>query len=310
MIKRTLGKTGWTVTAIGFGAWGVGGQWGSVEDQTAIDAIRAAYDSGMNFFDTADAYGEPIGRSEELMKVALKGLRDKVIIATKVGNFARRYGHALAYSTPEHVELCCDASLYRLGIDCIDLYQCHLGSAPDYSVFIEAFETLIKRGKIRAYGISSNVLASVEQFNRNGKCAAVQLDYSILNRTAEKDLLPYCQQHNIGVIVRGPLAKGILSGKFNRQSKFDDSVREKWNDGEQHQKFLQQLGTVDSLRFLERPGRNLAQASLQFVISHPAVDVAIPGAKSAEQARCNAGAGEAMLVGDELERARAVSAIA
>jgi aryl-alcohol dehydrogenase-like predicted oxidoreductase len=147
MLKRALGNTGWSAGVIGYGAWGIGGQWGSVEDKVAIDSIKAAYESGVNFFDTADAYGEPLGRSEEMMKVALKGVRDKVIIATKVGNFARRYGHGLSFTTTDHVHLCCDASLYRLGTDCIDLYQCHLGTAPDYTIFIEAFETLLQRGK-------------------------------------------------------------------------------------------------------------------------------------------------------------------
>jgi aryl-alcohol dehydrogenase-like predicted oxidoreductase len=304
MLHRTLGKTGWKIGIIGYGAWGIGGQWGPVQDKTAIDSIKAAYDSGVNFYDTADAYGEPLGRSEELMKVALKGLRDQVIIATKVGNYARRHGHGLSFATPDHVYLCCDASLYRLGTDCIDLYQCHLGTAPDYSVFIEAFEMLVKRGKIRAYGISTNSLAAAQMFNGNGKCAAIQLEYSILNRVTENDLLPYCERNKIGVIVRGPLAKGVLSGKFTRESKFDDSVREKWNTGELHEKFLKQLNVVEKLRFLDKPGRNMAQAALQFVVAHPAVSVAIPGAKSAEQARANAKAGERAMDEAELAQVR------
>ena len=275
MITRRLGKTGWTVSAIGFGAWGIGGQWGPVDRQTALETIRAAYDAGVNFFDTADAYGEPPGLSEELLAAALKHVRHKLIIATKAGNYGRRQQHPLPFTSPLHVMLCCDASLHRLGTDYIDLYQCHLGSAPDYTVFIEAFEDLLRRGKIRAYGISSNSLTAVELFNRNGRCATVQLEYSILNRAAEKDLLPYCQQHDIGVIVRGPLAKGVLAGKFTPDTRFTDSVREKWNAGEQRERFLEQLRIVDKLRFLERPGRNLAQAALQFVISHPAVSLAI-----------------------------------
>jgi len=309
MIHRTLGKTNWNVGAIGFGAWGVGGQWGDVDDHTAIDAIKTTYDAGVNFFDTADGYGEPPGRSEELMKPALKGVRDKVIIATKVGHFASRQGHSLSYSSPLHIHLCCDASLYRLGTDYIDLYQCHLQEAPDYGVFIEAFEDLVKRGKIRAYGLSSNSLEMVQKFNANGKCAAVQLDYSILNRAPERDVLPYCQQHNIGVIVRGPLAKGVLSGKFNPQTRFTDSVRTKFNSGELHEKFLLQLQLVEKLRFLDQPGRNMAQAALQFVISHPAVSVAIPGAKNAQQAKANAQAGERVLTSDELSRVKAISPI-
>jgi aryl-alcohol dehydrogenase-like predicted oxidoreductase len=241
------------------------------------------------------------------MKIALRGVRDKVIIATKVGNFARRHGHGLSFATTDHVHLCCDASLYRLGIDCIDLYQCHLGSAPDYTIFLEAFEELAKRGKIRAYGISTNSLTSAELFNRNGRCAAIQLEYSILNRSAERDLLPYCQTHNIGVIVRGPLAKGVLAGKFTRDSRFDDSVREKWNTGELHEKFLAQLNVVEKLRFLDKPGRNMAQAALQFVIAHPAVSVAIPGGKSPEQSRANAEAGRQTMSDSELNRLREIA---
>lgn len=302
MITRTLGKTGWTVPAIGFGAWGVGGQWGPVEDSIAIDTIKAAYDAGVRFFDTADAYGEPPGRSEELMKAALKGVRDQVIIATKVGSYARRHGHGLAFTTPLHVALCCDASLHRLGTDYIDLYQCHLGTAPDYSVFLEGFETLLQRGKIRAFGISTNSLAAVELFNRDGKCAAVQLEYSMLNRSAEADLLPYCREQNIGVIVRGPLAMGILSGKFTRDTRFTDSVREKWNSGQQHDRFLRRLEVVEQLRFLQSSGRTLSQAALQFVITNPAVSVAIPGAKSPEQARTNAAAGQCPLDPAELKK--------
>src|SRR4051794_11099472 len=110
MIRKTLGKTGWDVAAIGFGAWGIAGQWGAVDRDVAIETVRAALDSGVNFFDTADAYGEPPGLSEELLKLALRGVeRDKVILATKVGNFGRRAGHPLSFTSPLHVELCCDA---------------------------------------------------------------------------------------------------------------------------------------------------------------------------------------------------------
>lgn len=302
MIKRTLGKTGWEVSAIGFGAWGVGGQWGPVEQATAIDAIKAAHDAGVNFFDTADAYGEPPGESEQLIGRALKPVRDKVLIATKLGNFARRMGHPLTFTHPLHVELCCDASLYRLGMEVIDLYQCHIGNLKDPSVFLEAFDILIRKGKIRAGGISTNSLEVVKEFNRGGQCAAVQLDYSYLNRSAEKDLLPYCRENNIGVIVRGPLAKGLATGKFNPQSRFTDSVRIDWNEGSGREEFLNRLETVEKLKFLDRRGRNMAQAALQFVIAHPAVSVAIPGAKDAGQAQANALAGDYVL--DESEMGR------
>src|SRR5262245_25452694 len=275
MLKRTLGKTGWTVSAVSFGAWNVGGQWGDVSDATAIDTIKAAYDAGVNFFDVAAAYGDPPGRSEELVAKALAPMRGKVLVATKVGNFGRRQQHPLPYTSPLHVELCCDASLRRLRCDVIDLYQCHIGNLEDYGIFLEAFEGMKKRGKIRHYGVSTNDVEALKRFNRDGTCATVQTDYSFLHRTAEQAMLPYCKEHQIGVIVRGPLAQGVCAGKFTPDAKFTDQVRLGWNEGPGREKFLKRLAVVEQVRFLDTPIRSLAQAALQFVIGHPTVSCAI-----------------------------------
>jgi len=307
MLHRTFGKTGWSVSVVGLGTWGLGGQWGHVSDRQAIETIEAAYDAGVNFFDTADAYGEPPGRSEELLGQALRRLRDKVYIATKVGNWARRFGQPLPYTDPLHVELCCDASLYRLRTDYIDLYQCHMADPPHPEVFLEAFDRLLKKGKICAWGISTDAVAAVRKMNSDGKCTAVQLDYSVVNRSAESELLPYCRSAGLAVIVRGPLARGLAAGKFSEQTIFTDSVRKGWNDPGGREKYLQRLALMEKLRFLDRPGRTLAQAALQFVISHPAVTVAIPGAKDASQARMNAAAGATTLSEEELQRIRSVT---
>ncbi|MEX0885020.1 MAG: aldo/keto reductase [Phycisphaeraceae bacterium] len=305
MQYRKLGKTGWDVSAIGFGAWGIGGQWGDVERATAEATIRAAHDAGMNFFDTADAYGVPPGVSEELIGQVLAPIRDDVLIASKVGNWARRAGHALAYTSPLHVVLCCDASLHRLKTNHIDLYQCHVADLQEPDVFLEAFETLKQAGKIRAYGISTNSIDVTRRFNRDNTCATVQLDYSVLNREPERELLPYCKQQNIGTIIRGPLAKGVAADKFTAETTFSDSVREPWNAGRGRERFLNDLKTVEKLRFLNRDDRDMAKAALQFVLSHEAVSTAIPGAKSPEQARANAAAGDAgALLGAELTRVR------
>lgn len=302
MQYRKLGKTNWDVSVIGFGAWGVGGQWGEVEKQTAIDTVRAAHDAGVNFFDVADNYGEPPGVSEELIGEALRPVRDRLIIATKAGMWAARQGFALPFTTPLHVYLCCDASLYRLKTDYIDLYQCHIGTLKDPSIFLEAFETLKAKGKIRAYGISTDKLDVLERFNRDGTCASVQCDYSYLNRAAEKELLPWCRQHNVAVVVRGPLNKGVCAGKFTRDTQFTDSVREKWNNGSERERLLQKLSIVDRVRWLESPQRTLAQAALQFVAANPAVSTVIPGAKTPEQARANATAGNSAMTRDDLDR--------
>jgi aryl-alcohol dehydrogenase-like predicted oxidoreductase len=300
MQYRTLGKTGWPVSVVGMGCWGIGGQWGPVEERDAIATVHQALDSGINLFDTADAYG--LGESEWRLGRALRDRRDGALIATKVGNWARRLGHPLSYATPHHVYLCCDASLHRLQTDVIDLYQCHIGSLQDASIFLEAFETLRQQGKIRAYGISTNDAEVVRRFDRDGNCAAVQLNYSLLSRGAEQELLPLCAERNIGVLVRGPLAQGVLAGKFTPETRFTDSVRTGWNEGEARERFLRNLERAEQLRFLARDGRTMAQAALQFVISHPAVTCAIPGAKSPEQAEQNARAADGELTGDERRR--------
>ena len=229
MQYRRLGKTGWDVSTISLGCWGIGGQWGPVAEDEAIRTMHAAIDAGVNLFDTADAYG-PV-TSEELVGRALRGRREKVYVATKVGNFGRRQGSPLAYDVPQHVYLCCDAWLRRMKTDHIDLYQCHIGDLADPSIFLEAFERLVERGKVRAYGISTNSLAVAQAFNRDGKCAAVQLNYSLANPAPRATCCPGAPQNDVGTLIRGPIAQGVLAGKFTPETRFDDSVRIGWNEG-------------------------------------------------------------------------------
>ena len=294
-------STGWKVSRIGLGTWNIGGQWGPVSADEAVATVHAALDAGVNFIDTADAYGDPPGLCEELAGQALAGRRTGIYLATKVGNYGRRMGHPLPFTSPMHVRLCCEASLWRLRTDMIDLYQCHVEGPPE--VFLEAFDALIREGKIRAFGISTNKPAVLETFNRDGRCAAAQLDYSAVARGAEKDILPACIEKKVAVIVRGPLAKGLLAGKYTEATQFADSVRNAWNSGKGREDYLARLKQVEALRFLERPGRTLAQAALALVLAHPAVTVAIPGAKSPAQARANAAAADLALTDDELRKA-------
>ena len=169
-------------------------------------------------------------------------------------------------------------------------------------MFLEAFERLKERGKIRAYGISTNSPEVLRRFNRDGKCASAQINYSILNQSAVRDILPYCQQHDIGTLIRGPLAQGLLAGKFSPETRFEDSVRSGWNEGAGRERFLANLQQVERLRFLGREGRTMAQAALQFVLAHPAVTCAIPGAKNTAQAESNATAADGALSREEVER--------
>ena len=299
MKYRTLGKTGWEVSAVSMGCWGIGGQWGAVDDRQAIDTINAARDAGVNLFDTADAYG--MGRSEELVgKAFSSGKPDDVIIATKVGNWGRRFGDPPRLDSIYSIINCCHASLNRLGIEAIDLYQCHVGTPEKPEIFVEAFELLKQEGKIRQYAISTNDLASLDAVNVNGQCASCQIAYSIISRSAERDILPYCLQNNIGVLLRGPLGKGVLSGKFSAETRFEDSVREKWNEGTGRRNFLSELEIVERLRSLVKEDRSLVDIALQFTLAHPAVTCPIPGMKTPEQARENAGAADGDLSEENL----------
>jgi aryl-alcohol dehydrogenase-like predicted oxidoreductase len=308
MQSKILGKTGWAVSAIGLGTWNIGNQWGEIDELTAYATIHAAIDQGMTLIDTADAYGIPYGLSEKRLGRALAGIRHQLYVVSKVGNWGRRLGQQLAYSHPDHVRLCVHATLGRLRTDYLDVSLCHEGNLADPTVYLEGFEQLVQEGCLRAYGISTNSLEVLKRFNVNGSCSVVQVDYSLLNRAPEADLLPYCQEHNIGVMVRGPLAKGVLSGRYDAASLFTDTVREGWNDeGAARTRFLAQVAQVDRLKAVVQPGAAMITAALRYTISHPAVSVAIPGAKSPEQAAMNAAAGERLL--HEEERAQLVSAI-
>ena len=229
MKRRRLGKTGWDVSAVSMGCWGIGGQWGEVSERQAIRTVHAALDAGVNLFDTADSYG--LGQSETLLGKALADRRSAGYVATKVGNWARRQDDPPRLKSIYSIIGCCHASLYRLGMDTIDLYQCHVGSPERPEIFVEAFELLKQQGKIRHYAISTNDLAALKAIDVNGQCAACQINYSILNRTAERDILPHCRDHDIGVLLRGPIAQGLLTGKFDETTRFDDMVRSGWNAG-------------------------------------------------------------------------------
>lgn len=306
MLYRPFGKLGWQVSAIGMGTWNIGNQWGEIDDTTAWATVRTAFDRGINLFDTAESYGIPNGLSEERLGTALAGLRHRVYLVSKIGHWGQRTGQGVPKTTVDMIRLCAHASLHRLRTDWHDVLLCHEGDIEDPSVYLEAFEMLKARGRVRAYGISTNSLEVLQRFNVNGTCDVVELDYSLLNRAPEADLLPYCQQHGIAVLVRGPLRKGLLSGKYTAASTFGDTVRSSWNPGgAQREQFEHEVALVERLKSVVQPGEEMVTAALRYVISHPSAPVAIPGAKSPQQATMNAAAGERLLTEAEIARLRA-----
>lgn len=291
--KRTLGKTGIEVSEIGFGLWAAGGdQWGQTDDQQILDTIDIALENGVNFYDTADVYG--MGHSEELLGQAMKGRRDEFVVATKIGwiGFDGEQ-FVTAYDSVDKLIAGVESNLRRLHTDYIDIIQSHIDQREEtMEIFLEGFQKLQEDGKVRAYGVSTGDIDYLRAFNADGGCGALQIDYSILNRLPEADCLPYCQAENIGVIIRGALAMGILAGKFDESPTFDENdFRRRWLDNPaENAIFRQDLRDVEALRPLSG-SRTMAQLALQFALANPAVSTVIPGIKNDRQLHANLTAG-------------------
>jgi aryl-alcohol dehydrogenase-like predicted oxidoreductase len=306
MNRRPLGaRSGLEVSEIGLGLWAVSGsEWGPVQDEENLEAIEAALESGVTFFDTADVYAG--GHSEELLGRAMRTRRDAFVVATKIGwiGFDGQANRS-QYDSVDTLVAGVEGSLRRLGTDRIDVIQCHIDyPEPNTQVFIEGYRRLKEQGTVRAWGVSTSHLDHLRRFNADGDCDVLQTDYSILNRTAEAELLPYCQANGIGVIVRGPLAMGLLTGKYSASDTFPEGdFRRAWiDDPVQNEQLLRDLETVDALRGVVADGESMAQFALRFVRSHPAVSTVIPGAKDRRQAEANSAAGLMPLLSDQ-ERA-------
>lgn len=230
---RSLGRSGIRVSAIGMGCWAIGGPfwknerpvgWSKVDDNESIRAIHRALNLGVNFFDTADVYG--CGHSERIVGKALSGKRTQVIIATKFGQtFVEETKQATGYNvTPEYIKQACDASLRRLNIDVIDLYQLHVKDvdATQAKVVRDVLEDLVAHGKIRWYGWSTDEPQSARVFAEGEHCAAIQQRFNILDGDAET--LCVCEENNLASINRNPLAMGLLTGKFSSTTKFPATI--------------------------------------------------------------------------------------
>jgi myo-inositol catabolism protein IolS len=307
MQYRSLGKTGLQVSEVSIGLWAIGGDaWGPVEDRDSLAAIECAWELGVIFLDTADVYGR--GHSEELLGRFLKTVRrDKVYVATKVGLWRGRQPNP--YKDPQMIIEDCEASLKRLGTDYIDVYQDHVWWDENTEIFTEALARLKEQGKVRFVGLSANDFAYIQRFDQAiGGMDTLQLDYSLLNRHPERDALPYCQEHHIAVIVRGPLAMGKLTGKFTPETTFPEGdIRRGWLEGANRERFLRDLDLVERLRFLA-DGRTMAQAALAYVLAHPAVSTTIPGAKNRQQVEDNVQASARPLRQEELAQIEEVMA--
>ena len=301
MKYRKLGRTHLLVSEIGVGSWGISGRgYGPTDDTESIRTLHKALDLGVNFIDTADSYGD--GHSEELIGKVLKERGDKeTIIATKFGWDFYGRGGIKSNLKRDYIFFAVEGSLKRLGRDWIDLYQVH-NSRPDaikeYDVY-ETLEKLKKQGKIRFYGVSAFYLNDGIEAIKTGNPDTIQVVYNILDQEAGNELFPQALNYNIGIIAREPLASGIISGKYDENSKFPKSDhRRGWSKS-----FLEERARkVSKLKFLEKEGRSLTQAAIRFTLYNEAVSVVIPGAKTERQVEENVKAGEVELEASELKR--------
>jgi aryl-alcohol dehydrogenase-like predicted oxidoreductase len=300
MFTRTLGRSGLQVSALGLGTWAIGGPftdsqgqprgWGQVDDAESVRAIHRALDLGVTFWDTADVYGT--GHSEKLLGLALSGRRGQVVIATKFGRAFEEGSRQFTGSdaSPEAIVRACEASLCRLNTDVIDLYQLHLGDYdPERAVEVrETLEDLVRAGKIRYYGWSTDDPERARIFAEGEHCTAVQFRLNLFERNDA--MLALCAKHNLAAIIRRPLGQGLLTGKFTADSRLPaDDVRHDWDftSGEQ----AVQIARLEQLRaLLTRDGRSLAQAALGWLWAVSAFTIPIPGFKTVAQVEDNAGA--------------------
>jgi len=304
--QRKLGRSGIVVSGLGMGCWAIGGPfwrgdipvgWGEVDDAESLRAVHRALDLGVNFFDTSNVYGT--GHSETVLGQAFKGMRDKVVIATKFGNVFDEATRKItgADASPAAVRQSCEDSLRRLQTHYIDLYQLHLGG---YDLDLAAgvrgtLEELAQSGKIRAYGWSTDDPARARIFAEGQHCAAVQHQLNIFDDNPE--MLALCEALNLASINRGPLAMGLLTGKFQAQTRLvENDVRgEKGPDwikyfqgGRPNPEFLARLEAVREV--LTSGGRSLAQGALAWLWARSPQTVPIPGFKTVQQVQENAGA--------------------
>jgi aryl-alcohol dehydrogenase-like predicted oxidoreductase len=292
METRILGKNGPAVTVIGFGAWAIGGPWiygwGKVDDSESIRAIHRAIDLGVNWIDTAAAYG--LGHSEEVVSRAVKGLTRKPFIATKCGLVPDGKGGVINCLTSASIRNECHASLKRLHVDCIDLYQIHW---PDPNVPEEdSWGTMVdlqREGKVRYIGVSNYDVPHLERCMAIAPVQSLQPPYSLIAREVERSVLAYCLNNGIGVVAYSPMQSGMLTGRFDVNRLASDDWRRKIS-------LFQEPELSTGLRFVEalrplasRHGKTVGQLAVAWVLRKPPVTSAIVGARTTVQVEENVG---------------------
>jgi aryl-alcohol dehydrogenase-like predicted oxidoreductase len=293
MHYRPLGATGLSISEIGFGAWGIGGGWGALDDAEALKALHRFADLGGNFIDTAHGYGN--GHSESLIGKFLKERTETIHVATKVP--PKNYTWPSSEEIPatetfskEWVIQCAEESLSRLGVDAIDLLQLHAWSERylHEACWLEAMETLKSQGKVRFFGVSLNdrVPNTGLELVKSGKIHSIQLIFNLFHQEPIETLLPLCQERGVGVLVRVPFEEGALTGAFRPGMNFDEGDwRKDYFTPEWLERISERLGGMEV--FLDAETPNLASLALKFCLAPPSVSSVLPGMRKSSRVEEN-----------------------
>ncbi|MGE5402812.1 MAG: aldo/keto reductase [Ignavibacteriales bacterium] len=311
MNQKILGNSDISITRIGFGAWAIGGSgweyaWGSQDDRKSVEGILKALELGINWIDTAAAYG--LGHSEEIVARALKEWNgSKPYVFTKCGLVGDSQGRMHKNLTEDSIRRECEASLRRLNTDCIDLYQIHWPGDTSQAENEEGWRTLSalkKEGKVRYIGVSNFNTGQLEYIKKIDEVSTLQPPYSLLNRNIEKEILPYCQKEGIGVIVYSPMASGLLTGAMTREriKKLPEDDWRRNNPDFNEPRLTRNLTLVEKLKETgKKYNASAGEIAIAWTLRHPAVTGAIVGGRSAEQVQGTINAHQIELTDSEVK---------
>ncbi len=307
MEYRPLGRTGWNISEIGFGAWGIGGDaWGNTDDTTSLAALHRAIDLGVNFIDTADVYGD--GRSEQLIAQTRKLRSEQLIVATKAGR--RLNPHVAGGYNRQNLTSFVERSLLNLQTDALDLLQLHCPPSEVYDMpeVFGILDDLTQQGKIRFYGVSVERVDEAMKAITYPHVQSVQIIFNMFRLKPAEQFFAAARERGTGILARVPLASGMLTGKFRPQTRFAQNDHRNYN---RHGEAFDQgetfsgvdydsgLQAVEQLRPLVPSGASMAQFALRWILMYPEVTAAIPGAKTPQQAGDNVQAAELPPLSDE-----------
>ena len=299
MKYRQLGRTGMNVSEVSFGAWAIGASWGKVDDKESLAALHKAVDWGVNFFDTADVYGD--GRSEKLIARLLKERKETIYVATKAGR--KLDPHVAEKYTPQNIRRFVDDSLKNLELQTLDLLQLHCPPTAVYYTpeLFDALDEMVKSGKLRNYGVSVEKVEEALKAIEYPEVKTVQIIFNMFRQRPAELFFREARARRIGVLARVPLASGLLTGKMTRASRFDRDDHRNFNrKGQAFDRgetfsgvdFEKGLKAVEELKRILPEGFSMTQFALRWILMHEAVSCAIPGAKRPEQVEDNCAASD------------------